>query len=87
MNTVKLYRFRPDGTTETMSVKCTQSTKFYARLKRTRTLPYAHEVYCWALKNGWSAKRHRMPKSGALRTSPSKVALAVRRAAGPANIF
>lgn len=75
MNTVKLYRLNASGKVEIMLVKCTQSTKFYARLNRTRTLPYAHEVYNWGLKHGWSRK-----KPGALTTSKSKVALSVRRA-------
>ena len=53
MNTVKLYRLNRNGVPEVRRVRCTQSTKhWHARAKRT--LPYPHEVYAWADRNGWS---------------------------------
>ncbi len=79
MNTVKLYRLNRANEVEVMRIKCTQSTEFYARYKRKRTLPYAWEVWAWGAKNGWSDKKNGTMR-GALTTKPSKVALSVRRA-------
>ena len=78
MNIVKIFRVDSSGAMQIKRIKCTQSTKFYARLKRTRHLPYPHEVYKEALNHGWS-----LTKAGALENSRpkmSKLAHSVRRA-------